>query len=244
MNENARICVVIPTYNNVRTIADVIDRTKQITGDIIVVNDGCTDGTADILLNSGVIVVEHSGNMGKGNALKTGFLKARELGFTHAITIDSDGQHFPEDIPAFMSAIMETPESIVVGSRNLDAENMPRRNTLANRFSNFWFRFYTGLDLDDTQTGFRAYPLGKIVGLSVLTSRYEAELELLVFSAWNGIGIRTIPVRVLYLPEGERISHFRPFTDFARITILNTILFLLALIYGLPSRAMRYLFKK
>ena len=234
------ICAIIPTYNNGGTIADVVTRVAAQMDDIIVVIDGSTDNTRDELksLNIPLTIVDCPKNHGKGTALKRGFEKAREMGFTHALTIDADGQHYPEDIPLLYRAHTIHPDAIIVGSRVLEQENMPSKNTFANRFSNFWFAVQTGLRLPDTQSGFRIYPLrGKhLHGERILTSRYEAELELLVFAAWAEVPVIPVPIRVFYPPQEQRVSHFRPAYDFTRISILNTVLCLLALIYGLPRR--------
>ena len=231
----------MPTYNNAGTLRDVVERTMRFCNDVIVVNDGCTDSSADILASFGkkITVVDYGKNHGKGYALKKGFEKARELGFDCAITIDSDGQHYPEDIPLFINAFEQHPNALIVGSRNLNEENMPGKNTFANKFSNFWFKIQTGVKLPDTQTGFRLYPLKNLPNLKLLTSRYEAELELLVGAAWRGIDIIPIKINVFYPKAGERVSHFRPFWDFFRISVLNTLLCILAVVYGLPSRLIR-----
>ena len=243
MSEPLKICAVVPTYNNAGTLAGVLDGVYKHISDIIVVNDGSTDGTAALLAGSPVpfTLVEFEANKGKGAALKAGLLKARELGFDYAVTIDSDGQHFPSDIPAFLSAIAENPGAMIIGSRNIKAENMSRGSIFANHFSNFWFTLQTWIKLPDTQTGFRAYPLAGLPSLAMLTSRYEAELELLVFSAWRGVRLIPIPVKVDY-PE-DRVSSFRPGADFARISVLNTILCLLALVYGYPRMLINKLLK-
>ena len=229
-------CVIIPTYNNAATLLSVLHRVQQVCSDVIVVNDGSTDDTAQLLqqqvetAGSSLTVVAYSRNRGKGYALKQGFEKAREMGFDYAVTIDSDGQHFPEDIPSLLSAMdaAGTKEVLVVGSRDLAADGMPAQNTFANRFSNFWFRLQTGISLPDTQTGFRLYPLHRLPSLGWISNRYESELALLVLSAWNGVSIISCPVRVYYPPQEERVSHFRPFWDFFRISVLNTLLTLLA----------------
>jgi len=239
--ETSKICVVIPTYNNAGTLQDVVERALQFCKDVIVVNDGCTDTSADILapFGSKIIVVCYEKNRGKGFALKKGFEKAKQLGFDHAITIDSDGQHFPEDIPLFINALDQHPNALIVGSRNLNEENMPGKNTFANKFSNFWFKIQTGVKLPDTQTGYRLYPLKNLPNLRFLTSRYEAELELLVGAAWRGVDLIPIKINVFYPKAEERVTHFRPFWDFLRISVLNTFLCILAMFYGLPSRLIR-----
>lgn len=235
--EQFRLCVIIPTYNNGGTILKVIEDVKAYCPDIIVVNDGCTDATPALLqgLGDGIELVGYERNRGKGHALVEGFRRARALGFTHAITIDADGQHLASDLPVFFRALHHCPHGIVVGSRNLTEENMPRKNTFANKFSNFWFHLQTGISLPDTQSGYRLYCLEALRGLSLITSRYEAELELLVFAAWSGIEVTSVPVHVYYPPAEERVSHFRPTYDFFRISVLNTLLCIVALVLGVKQ---------
>ena len=236
-----KVCTIMPTYNNGGTLRDVVERVLTFCADVIVVNDGCTDNSAEILaaLGDRITVVDYGRNHGKGYALKQGFEKAKAMGFDYALTIDSDGQHFPEDIPLFVEALEQHPGALIVGSRNLKQDNMPGKNTFANKFSNFWFRIQTGIDLPDTQTGYRLYPLRKLP--CIFSARYEAELSLLVFSAWRGIDLVPIKVNVFY-PE-DRVTHFRPFWDFFRISVLNTVLCMVALVYGWPSRLIHKLFK-
>lgn len=133
------ICVIVPTYNNETTIRDVVERCKEQSDDIIVVNDGCTDSTASILADmKGITVVTLGHNSGKGTALKTGFRKALEMGFSYAITLDADGQHFPEDIPLMLKANIENPGALIVGERKeLASKERSRGSKFANAFSNF-----------------------------------------------------------------------------------------------------------
>lgn len=238
------VCVVIPTYNNGGTIVAVIEAVLEQCDDVIVVNDGSTDTTGDILrAMPGITLVDYARNKGKGYALKRGFAKALEMGFAYAVTLDADGQHYPKDIARLLEANMQHPGALIVGSRNLNTINTSGGSLFANRFSNFWFGVQTLHPLPDTQTGFRLYPLRKLHGLSLLTSRYEAELELLVFAAWHGVTLVPVPIDVYYPPREERVSHFRPAADFARISVLNTVLCFLALLYGMPLAILRTLFK-
>lgn len=228
-------CVIIPTYNHCRALGKVIRSAQIVTKDIIVVNDGSTDDTQSVLDQfNDITVISYPVNRGKGYALKRGFTEARSRGFDYAVTIDSDGQHRAEEIIYFTDEVKKHPGSLIVGSRNLMAVNMPGRNTFANKFSNFWFRLQTGTSLPDTQSGFRLYPLDKVTQIKTLSGRYEYELEVLVRLAWKGVTVRTIPVSVIYQPGNERTSHFRPFADFARITVLNTVLTIIAIIAVKP----------
>lgn len=230
-----KVCVVIPTYNNSGTVSDVIGAALRFCNDVLVVSDGADEATRNAILEYGdrIIFIGYEPNRGKGYALKTAFRKARELGFDYAVTMDSDGQHFADDIPVFLQAIENESGPLYVGSRALDAENMPSGNTFANKFSNFWFALQTLHRIPDTQTGFRAYPLDRCV--LPFSNRYEAELEMLVLSVWKGVKIVPLKVKVYYAPEGERVSHFRKGKDFTRISILNTFLTLAAFVYGWPS---------
>lgn len=242
--EQRRLCTIIPTYNNAATLAQVVESVRNYCSDVIVVNDGSTDATANVLasLSDKVTIVAYERNRGKGHALVAGFRKALEMGFTHAITIDADGQHFADDILSLTDALSTCGNGIIVGARNLTEENMPRQNTFANKFSNFWFRLQTGVNLPDTQSGYRLYTLSALHGLSLITSRYEAELELLVYAAWAGVSIAWVPVKVYYPPADERVSHFRPVYDFVRISILNTVFCAAALVYGYPRRLLGKMF--
>jgi glycosyltransferase involved in cell wall biosynthesis len=235
----------MPTYNNAGTLAAVIDSVLQVTRSVIVVNDGSTDATAEILraYADRIEILSYPKNRGKGHALRQGFDLAEKFGYKAAITIDSDGQHFASDIATFVSLADKYPDALLIGQRTTEGL-MPSKNTFANRFSNFWFTVQTARRLRDTQNGFRLYPLETMRGLRPLSSRYEAELEMLVRSAWRGIRILPVPVRVYYPPEGERVTHFRPGWDFFRISVLNTIFTLLALVYGYPSMFFHCLFTK
>ena len=240
------ICVVIPTYNNGGTIGRVVAGALEQCDDVIVVNDGSTDATPGILsglAKEGLTVVTLDRNSGKGAALKAGFRKALDMGFAYAITLDGDGQHYPEDIATMLRANQEHPGALILGSRMMDGADRSKGSSFANKFSNFWLWVQTGRKLDDTQTGYRLYPLKKLYGLRLLTSRYEAELELLVFASWHGVELVPVPVNVYYPPKEERVSHFRPGMDFARISVLNTVLCFLAVVYGLPLRLWRWVMK-
>lgn len=230
-------CVVIPTYNNAGTVASVIDEVRNYVKDIIVVNDGSTDDTDSILKQYGdtVTYIAFPHNRGKGAALQAGLDHARAMGYSHAITIDSDGQHYPSDIKALLEVSAVCPESIILGRRGTKHDNMAAKSTFANRFSNFWFAVQTFKRPGDTQTGFRVYPLKKRIHF--YTSRYEAELAVLVDACWHGTTLISVPIRVYYPPVEERVSHFRPARDFARISLLNTCLCFLAFVYGYPSMA-------
>lgn len=241
--DDNKICIVIPTFNNEKTIASIIKRTLRFTYQIIIIDDGCTDHTHEQLSPylDKITIIKNKRNRGKGYALKIGLTKAQTMGYRYAITLDADGQHYPEDIPLFIEEIKKYPDALIIGSRTLQNKNMSKNSTFANRLSNFWFYIQTGKRLPDTQTGFRLYPLQKIKYLKLLTTKYEAELELLVFSAWHDITIQPISIHVYYPPKSERVSHFRPFTDFARISILNTLLCIATVIYGVPLRAKHFI---
>ena len=240
-----KVCVIIPTYNNAQTLENVIRDVLKYTDQVIVVNDGSTDQTAAILERLPEIqCIGYPKNRGKGYALRTAFAFALSKGFDFAITIDSDGQHFAADLPNFIKALEEGPESIYVGARNMDQSTVPGKSSFGNKFSNFWFWVTTGLSMPDTQSGYRWYPIRRMRNINFITRKFEFEIEVLVRSSWNGIPVRNIPVKVFYPEKGKRITHFRPFKDVTRITMLNTVFVLIAVFYIKPRDAWRSLKKK
>lgn len=240
--KHTKTCVVIPTYNNVGTLGGVLDDVLKLTDQVIVVNDGSTDNTSTYQDRySQINWISYEQNVGKGWALRQAFKLAFELGYEQAITMDADGQHFAGDLVLFLEASQQNPGALVVGARNIQAEGMPAKNTFANKFSNFWFWVETGKSLPDTQSGFRLYPLSRMKSMRFFTKKYEFELEVLVSADWRGIEVVSIPIQVYYPPENERVSHFRPFRDFFRISVLNTILVLLTFTVVWPIKLFRYL---
>lgn len=237
-------CVIIPTYNNAKTLQRVIDGGLEYTSHIFIINDGSTDETPEILKNYPQIHrINLPINKGKGYALQKGFKMARQQGFDYAITIDSDGQHYPSDIPIFLENIYAVNEPVLlIGSRNMDHESVPKKSSFGNRFSNFWFWVETGIKLTDTQSGYRAYPLKKLPK-RFFTNKFEFEIEVIVRAAWKNIVVKNVPIKVLYDPN-ERVSHFRPFRDFTRISILNTVLVLVTILYIKPRDFLLKLKKK
>lgn len=237
-------CVIIPTYNNERTLKRVLQKTLEFTSDIIVVNDGSTDSTALILNDFPQVQQIHfQKNKGKGFALRKAFKEAQKRNFDYAVTIDSDGQHFPEDIITFIKEIEDNGEALLIGDRNMEQQGIPAKSSFGNRFSNFWFWFETGIKLSDTQSGFRLYPVKRMNKLKFFTRKFEFEIESIVKSVWAGISVKNVPIQVLY-DESERVSHFRPFKDFTRISLLNTWLVIIALLYIKPRDYFRSFKKK
>jgi glycosyltransferase involved in cell wall biosynthesis len=233
--------VIIPTFNNGSTLKEVLTGVMDVCGNIIVVNDGSSDNTFDLLNQfDGIEVITHNKNRGKGAALNSGFRKAYDLGYKYAITIDSDGQHYPQEINLLCDSSRKEPDTLWIGSRDFKSDNMPGKNSFANRFSNFWFKLETGITLEDTQSGFRLYPLERLKGIRTLSGRYEFELEIIVRAAWRNVAVRNIPVSVYYPPKEIRISHFKPFKDFTRISILNTVLVFIALLWWWPLKFIKW----
>ncbi len=240
-------CVIVPTYNNDKTLERVLTGVLTFSkgNDVIVVNDGSTDNTDAVLekFRDRIILLKNEKNQGKGFSLRKGFAEAISRGFKNAITIDSDGQHYPDDISVMIENAQLHPGALLMGSRNMNQENVPGKSSFGNKFSNFWFWIETGQKLPDTQTGFRLYPLDELKHIRLFTRKFETEIEVIVRLAWREVKIIAVPVKVLYDPD-ERVSHFRPFRDFTRISILNTCLVFLTLIYFLPKRIIQYLWRK
>ena len=221
-----RWCVLIPTYNNAGKVAGVIEGVRALTEHVLVVNDGSTDSTAEILASLGVDTVTHDVNRGKGQALRTGFSAARSRGFTHAVSLDADGQHHPSDLPAMIEEARRYPDAVVVGARDMAAAGVPERNAFGGRMSDFGMKMLTGIEVRDSQSGFRVYPLRLVEGLRCWSTRFEFEVEILARANHAGATIRNVPIGVTYFPEDERVTHFRPLWDTIRLILLDLLLLL------------------
>lgn len=235
--ESENCCIIVPTYNNEKSLASVLQDLLLYTNQILVVNDGSTDATSEILKEfTDKIHIHHfSENRGKGEALKAGFQLAEDLGYEYAVTIDSDGQHYPDDLDIFLTELenkeQET-EILLVGDRNMGQDGIPGKSTIGNKFSNFWFLVVTGIQLGDTQSGYRLYPLKVVNDIKLYTNKFELEIEIIVKSAWRKVKVRNVPIKVFY--EENRVTHFRPFWDITRITILYMWFVLVSFFYIHP----------
>ncbi len=241
--ERFKCCVIVPTYNNEGTLTKLLRDLQEYTSHILVINDGSTDSTSEILSKfENVNFRSHPVNKGKGVALKTGFQFARELGYEYAITIDSDGQHYPDDLDVFLTELenrkANAPEILLVGDRNMNSDGIPGQSSKGNRFSSFWYLVTTGSELHDTQSGYRLYPLKVLETMNLYTNKFEMEIEVLVKAYWRKVDVRNIPIKVKYQKEG-RVSHFRPFWDIVRITMLYMWFVLVSFFYIHPRNKYR-----
>jgi uncharacterized protein (DUF2062 family) len=236
MTPPVKSIVVIPVFNHSRTLRDVVSRALKVHPKVMVVDDGSTDGGIETLRDLDVSMVRHNRNRGKGAAILSAMEEARNFGATHLITIDADGQHDPADLPLFVSEIERSPEAIVVGTRDFAGSAVPLSSRFGRRFSNFWFRVQTGLSIKDTQSGFRAYPLAVLGWLKLREKRYAFEVEVLVKAAWAGVPLREVDISVHYSEATRRLSHFRPFEDNFRLSLLNTRLTVRAMLPVSPRR--------
>jgi len=222
-NTKNRFAFVIPVYNHAGCVAQVVRRALTLGFPVFVVNDGSTDKTYDEIKNiPGIRIVCHKVNMGKGAALMSGFTAAA-VEADWAITIDADGQHYPEDALNLISAIPQGARAIVVGAREgMLADHVPWTSRFGRKFSNFWVWMSGGPVLSDSQSGMRIYPLPEAIILPAKAQRFQFEVEVLVQAKRKGLPVLETQVRVEYSPGGARISHFRPFVDFVRNSVTFT----------------------
>jgi len=213
---------VVPVYNNPETVADVVRRCCAVVPNVLVIDDGSDKPVKDLLGDSPATVIRHETNRGKGEALLTALRQVREQGGAWMITLDADGQHHPEDLSLFFPMLEKKPAAIVVGSRDFDAPNIPKSSRFGRSFSNFWVQLETGIAVQDTQSGFRAYPVELISQLPLHGSFYDFEIEVLVRAAWAGLKLLSVDIHVWYPPKEERISSFHPRRDNLRLTKMHT----------------------
>jgi glycosyltransferase involved in cell wall biosynthesis len=214
---------VIPVYNHSATVKDVVSETLAYCSNIVVVDDGSTDAKiADVLSGIDVKVLTHSHNMGKGAALHTGAEYVKEHGGKYILTLDADGQHSPGDIVHFIPYITEKADNIIIGNRHFNSEHVPERSKFGRKFSNFWINFETGATVEDSQSGFRGYPTELLTNKKFAAGHYAFETEILVRGVWSGLDIVNVDISVYYPEREKRITHFRPFLDNLRISLLHS----------------------
>jgi len=209
-------CVVIPVYNS-PYIEEVIKDVLSYGYELIVVDDG----SDKVVKKNGLDfhLLTHKINMGKGEAILSGAKKAKELGYDHFITVDADKQHIPAEIPKLIDAYEDG--TIVIGSRNFDDENVPKSSKFGRKFSNFWVNLETFRKFEDTQSGFRIYPVS-ILELNISNKRFDFEVEVLVLHCFCGGKTKDVAVECYYPPASQRVSHFDKVKDNLRLSLLHT----------------------
>jgi len=216
----ARTLLLIPVYNHGRTLRAVVEACLREGFEVLVVDDGSTDGGPESLVGLPVLLHHLPENRGKGAALLAGAAQAEKLGFDGLLTLDADGQHDPTEARRLLEAAETCWPSIVLGERGMDSEDVPASSRFGRAFSNFWVRLECGRPLPDTQTGYRLYPTALLTRRTFLTRRYTFEIEVLVRGAWAGLPILSVPVGVVY--GKARVTHFRTFRDNLRLSLLHT----------------------
>lgn len=224
-----RLAALVPAYDVEDTIAAVVRGVRRHCDGVLVVDDGSRDGTADAARAAGAEVVRHEENRGKGAALRSGLVRLLADGYTHAFSVDGDGQHLPEEMPRLIEISRTRPAAIVLGARRIEPEQeVAPVKRFGNEFANWWVSLAAGRDYRDTQSGFRIYPIHATLELGVRAERYEFESEVLILAARRGIEVATDEVAVHYPPPGERVSHYEPWRDTCRI-IFTVVPFLIGL---------------
>ncbi|MBK0400870.1 glycosyltransferase family 2 protein [Limibaculum sp. M0105] len=229
--------VLIPAHNEAKTIRGVVEGTLQHLHDVIVIDDGSTDATAKALDGLPVEIIRHERNRGKGWRLAEGLQRAVSRGADGVITLDADGQHDPDDIPAFLVAADSAPGALVVGDRSLERSSMPMNRRAAIRFGDFFIGWAAGQTVNDAQCGLRLYPAAIIREVPVPENEREHfvfETAILLRAAAAGKRVVRVPIRARYQGFQQRPSHFRPVTDTLRIA--RTVTHLLWRIRISPNR--------
>jgi glycosyltransferase involved in cell wall biosynthesis len=214
-----RIAVVIPALNEERAIRGVVESVLALCPNVIVIDDGSTDRTIECIADLPITLIRHASPLGKGQGLRDGFRKARELGFDAVIAMDGDGQHLAADIPRLLAAAARYPRHIVIGARIRHRENQPPARRRANAVADWGISWGCAVPIADTQSGQRYYPLGALELADLAADDFVFEAALLIAATREkGLGVVSVPIDSRY--EGEfRGSHFRPVRDVTRITV-------------------------
>jgi len=206
MDRYEKYCVLIPAFHEVGRIGGTVRNVLKYCSNVIVVDDGSEDGTNTEAEEAGARVITHEKNMGKGVALETGFAFARENGHECVLTLDGDGQHAAEDIPAFFDAYEKTGCSVIIGSRMDDPKGMPFVRRMTNRFMSWLLSRQMGQRVPDTQSGYRLYSCDVPFEGLVTSARFAAESEILLALADKGIQMGHVPIQVIYSDEKSKIN--------------------------------------
>ncbi len=222
MNQTDIWCV-IPVYNNTATIKPIVQKCLKYLDNVLVVDDGTTDGDiSELLKDCSITILQHKKNMGKGAAIQTALEHIKNRKGLSMITLDADGQHLPEDIQKFLNAIYDQPDALHIGVRDFNQSTIPDSSRFGRKFSNLWFKVETGQECKDTQSGFRAYPVDLISRLKLHGSFYDFEIEVIARAAWAGIPFNEVRISVVYDLPYKRVSHFKKFKDNLRISLMHT----------------------
>ena len=213
-----RICALIPAFNEAPYIASVVERTRPYVAEVVVIDDGSGDGTADLARAAGATCLQSPRNCGKASALRTGIAFALDRKFTHVITLDGDGQHLPEDIPVMTRVAEETGADLIIGTRCFDRTRMPGPRYFSNVIGSSLASALVGHEVPDSQSGFRMFRLEKLNGTKLRSRCYELEMEILIKMARSGCTIAHAPVRTIY-DDGRARSKMKPVRDTVRVCL-------------------------
>ncbi|HIQ47339.1 MAG TPA: glycosyltransferase family 2 protein [Sulfurovum sp.] len=207
------VVVVVPTYNNPLSIQAVISDILAHGYKVIVADDGSDVHVSSLYENENtdnIYFVRHENNRGKGEAILSAAKKAKALGYTHILSMDGDGQHLASQAHKLIEVIED--ETIIIGARNFDLDNVPLGSKFGRWFSNMWACWDTGYTITDSLSGYRIYPVS-IIDLPIETHRFDWEMEVLVRHADAGKKIKEVVIECYYPLAEERVSHFRKFGD-------------------------------
>jgi len=217
-----RTCVIIPTYNESKAIAGLINQIHKLGLKAIIIDDGSKDDTAKIALEASAEVLRNQVNAGKGASLIKGYAFALAQGFDAVISMDGDGQHSPDDIKAFIQKAESSNCGIVIGNRMAMTREMPVLRIMTNRFMSWIISLMVKQDIPDTQCGFRLMKKELLQKINLITSKYETESEVLIKASRLGFKIESVPVATIYSGQKSQINPFVDTWRFLRFIVLES----------------------
>lgn len=219
MDKKISFCVLIPAYNEQNYIGQLLEDVKKYADNILVVDDGSSDGTLAVVKKAGVDYIEHKVNKGKGASLSDGYRYVIEKNYDYVLVMDGDGQHAPDDISKFLKAVTQTSADIILGNRMENTKDMPWLRFFTNRFMSWLISKIAGQSIYDSQCGFRLISIQVLKNVKVESENFDAESEFLIRASHAGCKIASVGIKTIYGEQESKINKVRDTIRFFKLLV-------------------------